>query len=258
MAKSHHDKIAVITGAASGIGQAFAQRLAEDGAHIVIADRAARRMTPIKQVEKAGRQALFVHCDVASEDAVSGACRRGRQDLRPLRHPHQQCRHLQAAAVRGDDVRRLAAHAVDQSRFGVPDVRGVRARHEAARLGPHRQHGVEHVLDRRVRLRALRRQQGRHHRADARARDRARAARHHRQRDRAGADAHARRHGARAACRARPTWRNRSPSPPSRQAIPRGQVPADLVGTVSFLTSDDAAFITGQTLHVNGGAACAS
>jgi NAD(P)-dependent dehydrogenase (short-subunit alcohol dehydrogenase family) len=39
----------------------------------------------------------------------------------------------------------------------------------------------------------------------------------------------------------------------ARQAIPRGQVPADLVGTVSFLTSDDAAFITGQTMHVNGG-----
>jgi NAD(P)-dependent dehydrogenase (short-subunit alcohol dehydrogenase family) len=30
-------------------------------------------------------------------------------------------------------------------------------------------------------------------------------------------------------------------------------VPEDLVGTLSFLTSDDAAFITGQTLYVNGG-----
>jgi NAD(P)-dependent dehydrogenase (short-subunit alcohol dehydrogenase family) len=30
-------------------------------------------------------------------------------------------------------------------------------------------------------------------------------------------------------------------------------VPDDLVGTVSFLTSDDAAFITGQTLSVDGG-----
>ena len=37
----------------------------------------------------------------------------------------------------------------------------------------------------------------------------------------------------------------------ARQAIPRAQVPADLVGTVSFLSSDDAAFITGQTLHVS-------
>jgi len=31
------------------------------------------------------------------------------------------------------------------------------------------------------------------------------------------------------------------------QAIKRVEVPADLVGAVSFLTSDDAAFITGQT-----------
>ncbi len=31
------------------------------------------------------------------------------------------------------------------------------------------------------------------------------------------------------------------------------EVPADLVGAVSFLTSDDAAFITGQTLNVDGG-----
>jgi len=38
MAKSHQDKVAVISGAANGIGQAFAQRLAQDGAHIVIAD----------------------------------------------------------------------------------------------------------------------------------------------------------------------------------------------------------------------------
>ena len=41
MAKGHKDKIAVITGAANGIGQAFAKRLAEDGVHIVIADVAA-------------------------------------------------------------------------------------------------------------------------------------------------------------------------------------------------------------------------
>jgi NAD(P)-dependent dehydrogenase (short-subunit alcohol dehydrogenase family) len=39
----------------------------------------------------------------------------------------------------------------------------------------------------------------------------------------------------------------------AKQAIPRGQLPSDLVGTVSFLCSDDAAFITGQTINVNGG-----
>jgi NAD(P)-dependent dehydrogenase (short-subunit alcohol dehydrogenase family) len=37
------------------------------------------------------------------------------------------------------------------------------------------------------------------------------------------------------------------------QSIKRSEVATDLVGTVSFLASDDAAFITGQTLYVNGG-----
>jgi len=37
------------------------------------------------------------------------------------------------------------------------------------------------------------------------------------------------------------------------QAIKRVEVPDDLVGAISFLTSDDASFITGQTLNVDGG-----
>jgi NAD(P)-dependent dehydrogenase (short-subunit alcohol dehydrogenase family) len=37
------------------------------------------------------------------------------------------------------------------------------------------------------------------------------------------------------------------------QAIKRPEVPGDLVGAVSFLTSDDAAFMTGQTLIIDGG-----
>jgi NAD(P)-dependent dehydrogenase (short-subunit alcohol dehydrogenase family) len=39
----------------------------------------------------------------------------------------------------------------------------------------------------------------------------------------------------------------------SLQAIKRSETPDDLVGTLSFLTSDDAAFVTGQTIYVDGG-----
>jgi 3-oxoacyl-[acyl-carrier protein] reductase/(S)-1-phenylethanol dehydrogenase len=40
---------------------------------------------------------------------------------------------------------------------------------------------------------------------------------------------------------------------PQLQAIKRLQTPEDLTGTISFLASDDAAFVTGQTLYVDGG-----
>lgn len=39
----------------------------------------------------------------------------------------------------------------------------------------------------------------------------------------------------------------------SHQSIKRGMVPGDLVGTLSFLASDDAALVTGQTIYVDGG-----
>jgi NAD(P)-dependent dehydrogenase (short-subunit alcohol dehydrogenase family) len=37
------------------------------------------------------------------------------------------------------------------------------------------------------------------------------------------------------------------------QSVKRSEEVSDLVGAVSFIASDDAAFITGQTLYVNGG-----
>jgi NAD(P)-dependent dehydrogenase (short-subunit alcohol dehydrogenase family) len=40
---------------------------------------------------------------------------------------------------------------------------------------------------------------------------------------------------------------------PQMQAIKRVQLPDDLVGTLAFLVSDDAAFVTGQTFYVDGG-----
>ncbi len=39
----------------------------------------------------------------------------------------------------------------------------------------------------------------------------------------------------------------------SMQSIPRAQTPEDLAGIVSFLSSKDADFVTGQTIVVDGG-----
>jgi NAD(P)-dependent dehydrogenase (short-subunit alcohol dehydrogenase family) len=70
MAKGHKDKVAVITGAANGIGQAFARRLAEEGVHICIADVAPGDET-VRMVEQAGRTALACQCDVTAEASVA-------------------------------------------------------------------------------------------------------------------------------------------------------------------------------------------
>lgn len=51
------------------------------------------------------------------------------------------------------------------------------------------------------------------------------------------------------------TQRNRRNNVVPRQAIPRVEVPEDLVGAALFLASDEAGFITGQSLPVNGGIA---
>src|SRR6202051_1531286 len=76
--KGHKDKVAVITGGANGIGQAFAKRLAEDGVHIAVADMADGRET-VNLVEAAGRNALAVVCDVSSPDSVAALAKEVQQ-----------------------------------------------------------------------------------------------------------------------------------------------------------------------------------
>ncbi|MDZ4765813.1 MAG: bifunctional aldolase/short-chain dehydrogenase [Chloroflexota bacterium] len=66
-------KVVFITGAASGIGRATAQRLAADGAHVVIADINADggNETADELQKKYGKgRALFVSCNVTDESAV--------------------------------------------------------------------------------------------------------------------------------------------------------------------------------------------
>ncbi len=112
MAKGHKDKVAVITGGANGIGQAFAKRLAEDGVHIAIADLADGSDT-VKLVNAAGRDAIAVPCDVSSESLGRRDGAAGERYVQPRRYRHQLRRHLSAEGIRRDDFRRLAQGSLD-------------------------------------------------------------------------------------------------------------------------------------------------
>lgn len=64
-------KVALITGAAAGIGRACATALASAGVHVALADRDDELgKETAEQIERAGGSALYVSCDVTSIDRV--------------------------------------------------------------------------------------------------------------------------------------------------------------------------------------------
>jgi NAD(P)-dependent dehydrogenase (short-subunit alcohol dehydrogenase family) len=251
MAGSHHEKVAVISGAARGIGQAFAQRLARDGAHIVIADMLPATDTA-KLVQEAGRHVLTSKCDVSSESSVSALAtevraRFGRCDILincAGIYPRQPFAEMTFA-----DWRRMQAINLDSVfLMCAAFVPGMRARKwgrvvnmASATLGTVVSGFVHYVASKGGVVgftRALATELGDD-----------------------GITVNAISPGL-----------TRSPGtlgrPPraglasmedefalaaKAQAIKRPEVPSDLVGAVSFLTSDDAAFMTGQNLIIDGG-----
>lgn len=66
------DKVALVTGAASGIGEACARKLAQDGATVVIADlNLVNAQKVADDIVANGRKAIAVAMDVTSEEAVN-------------------------------------------------------------------------------------------------------------------------------------------------------------------------------------------
>lgn len=68
------NKVAFITGGASGIGEGVARRFAAEGARIVIADRNAERGQPLcEELNSKNQQAIYVDCDVSKPESVQAA-----------------------------------------------------------------------------------------------------------------------------------------------------------------------------------------
>jgi 3-oxoacyl-[acyl-carrier protein] reductase len=69
-----HGKVALVTGASSGLGARFAEVLAENGASVVLVARRADRLDALKtRIEKSGAKAVVAEADVRDRAAMRAA-----------------------------------------------------------------------------------------------------------------------------------------------------------------------------------------
>jgi 3-oxoacyl-[acyl-carrier protein] reductase len=238
------DKVAIITGAGQGLGRAYALRLAQEGAKVVVAELNADQGKAVAQEAKG----LFVRTNVADEASVQAMARQavdayGRIDIlvnnaaifstlkmRPFWEiPLAEWDELMGVNVRGVW---LAAKAV------VPQMRKQRSGRivniSSGVVWMGRPNYLHYVASKGAVIsmtRAMARELGEF-----------------------GINVNAITPGAVYTEIPRETV-----TPEQREAMIRAQsikraaTPQDLEGTVVFLCSDDAAFITGQTINVDGG-----
>jgi 3-oxoacyl-[acyl-carrier protein] reductase len=244
-------KVVIVTGGGHGIGRAYSQRIAKDGASVVVADideQAAREVAG--DIEELGGRALAVKVDVVSLESA-----RSMAAAAVERYGGMDGIVNNAAIFATIPIARVGFEAIDEvewDRVMEVNVKGIwqcckavvplmRERGGGSIVNissstifngsPTRVHYVASKAAVIGITRVLARELG-----DDNIRVNAIAPGNTLSEEGAGDDIVKYREAAAAA-----------------RAIKRVQRPADLVGAIAFLLSDDAAFITGQTLAVDGG-----
>ena len=69
--KRFENKVAIVTGATSGIGEGTAKAFAKEGANVVLVGRNKDKGLKIEQeIISTGGNAVFIRCDVSNDDEV--------------------------------------------------------------------------------------------------------------------------------------------------------------------------------------------
>jgi NAD(P)-dependent dehydrogenase (short-subunit alcohol dehydrogenase family) len=114
------DKVALITGASSGIGKATALEFARHGANVVVADvQSSAGLQTTREIEELGRKSIFVQCDVSQDDEVKSMIEKATNAFGRLDYAFNN------AGIEGDQAYTADASIENWTRIIDINLRGV-------------------------------------------------------------------------------------------------------------------------------------